>query len=70
MLASPCGGAYGSTGFCKLFFEVVSIFGVGMTLEVIHIFSIMMTRMDLAMAAAEDPWAILYCLRLLAINYH
>ena len=38
MLASPCGGAYGGTGFCKLFFEVVDIFGVGMTEEVVHIF--------------------------------
>ena len=30
MLASTYGGAYGGTGFCKLF-------GVGMTVEVIHI---------------------------------
>ena len=36
MLASPCSGAYGGTGFCKLFFEVVNIFGVGMTVEVVH----------------------------------
>ena len=38
MLASPCGGTYVSTGFCKLFFEVVGIFGVGITMEVVHIF--------------------------------
>ena len=38
MLASPCGGAYGGTGFCKLFFKVVDIFGFGMTVEVVHIF--------------------------------
>ena len=38
MLASPCSGMYNGTGFCKLFFEVVEIFGVGMTGEVVHIF--------------------------------
>ena len=37
-MASPCGGAYGGTGFCKLFFEVVDILGVGMSVEVVHIF--------------------------------
>ena len=38
MLASLYGGRYGGTGFCKFFFEVVDIFGVGMTVEVVHIF--------------------------------
>ena len=38
MLASTCGGAYVGTGFSKFFFEVVDIFGVGTTVEVVHIF--------------------------------
>ena len=37
MLASQCSGAYGVTGFCKMLFEVVDIFDVGMTMEVVHI---------------------------------
>ena len=29
---------YGATGFCKFFFDVVDIFGVGMTVEVVYIY--------------------------------
>ena len=38
MLDFPRGGEYGSTCFCKLVFEVVDIFGVGVTVEVVHNF--------------------------------
>ena len=38
MLASTCSGVYSGTGFCKFFFKVVDIFGVGMTMEVVYIF--------------------------------
>ena len=32
MLVSPFSGPYGGTLFCKFFFEVVDISGVGMTM--------------------------------------
>ena len=70
MLASPCGGVCGGTGFCRLFFELVDIFSVGMTVEVATFFAIMMARTASAMDAAEDPSAILYCLCLLINNCH
>ena len=38
MLAYSCGGVYGSTGFCKLFFEVINIFCVGMNVEMVNSF--------------------------------
>ena len=36
MLASPCSDVYRDTRFCKLFFEVIGIFGVGITVEMVH----------------------------------
>ena len=38
MLAFPCGGVHSGTGFCKLVFEVVNIFGIGVDMEVVHNF--------------------------------
>ena len=38
MLAFPCGGVHSGTGFCKLVFEVVNIFGVRMNVEGVHNF--------------------------------
>ena len=55
MLTFPCGGAYDGTVFCKVVFEVVNIFGVGMTVEVVHIFRHQNGADGLGNSRMEDP---------------
>ena len=70
MLASQCSGAYGVTGFCKMLFEVVDIFDVGMTMEVVHIFRHHDGADGLGNVRGGVSVGYLSCLCLIVINYH
>ena len=70
MLTFPCGGAYDGTVFCKVVFEVVNIFGVGMTVEVVHNFRYHDGVDSLSDGRDRGSARHFSCLIFLVVNYH